>query len=286
MAVSVYEIVTNKIIEKLENGTVPWQQSWSNASFPRNITGREYRGINVFLLGMQGYRSPYWLTWKQANAIGDGIKEDQRKQYTIVIFWNMVKDKRDKDKVIPLLRYYRVWNYEQTVGVPEPVGGAFPNVASILKPDERHNAAQSIVDGFTDAPTIQEAGDAAWYRPASDLVNVPPRGSFTNLDAFYSTLFHELGHSTGAKKRLNRPMGTTFGSHAYGREELVAEMVAAFLNAESGIEATMDNSAAYLRSWVKTISEDTRAVVVAAGQAQKATDYILGRTPVNEPTED
>lgn len=280
MSDSVYRIVTEKILAQLEEGVAPWRKPWRATAFPRSINGHRYRGINVFLLATQGYASPYWLSRKEINRRGGRIRKGEHG--TVIVFWKQHKvtdEDTGDEKTIPLLRYYRVWNLEQTenVKVPRSVADASASRPAPT-PEERHYAAAAIVAGYPHGPTIQESGDEAWYRPAHDLVNIPPRAAFDDLDEYYSTLFHELGHSTAHPSRLNRACDYVFGSHAYGREELVAEMTDAFLAAEAGIETTMENSAAYLAGWIRTINEDVRAVVVAAGAAQRAAEHILART--------
>lgn len=279
-----HEIVTEQIIARLEAGTVPWRQPWTAAQAPRSgLTGRPYRGVNVFLLILQGYTSPYWLTFKQINELGGRIRKGER--HTKVVFWKILRkevDSADGDKTvkrIPYLRYFRVWNLDQTEGVTLP-----PKIQSQIQtqpePPAPIEAAEKILAGYADAPEIHHGGLAAMYRPTADDIHLPNREDFDTPEDYYSTLFHELGHSTGHPSRLGRFDTTSggFGSHSYGREELVAEMTAAFLCAEAGIApATMDDSAAYIASWLRTIREDPRAVVVAAGAAQKAADHILGR---------
>ncbi len=299
MAINVYQIVTDQILEKLAAGTVPWHQPWKGGQRPTNlVSNKPYRGINVLLLGTTGYTSPYWLTYNQLTDLGGHLKvlpEDQREpgdksktgqKTTLVVFWQMIKARKDpaddpkaKARMFPLLRSYRVFNLEQTEDVRIPKGRISDKPEAVIDPIE---AAEAIIAAYPNPPKIVEAGDAAWYRASEDLVNLPPRKLFSESAEFYATAFHELGHSTGHKSRLDRLEPTFFGSHTYGREELVAEMTAAFLAAEAGIETTHDNNAAYLASWVKTIREDTKAVVVAAGQAQKASDYILDRTPAED----
>lgn len=288
---TVYEMVTERVVEMLQAGVAPWSKPWTGGSAPRNIEGRRYRGINVFLLAMNEYESPFWLTFKQAKERGGSVKKGEKS--TLIVFWQMrkVTDKdaapgEDKTKVIPLLRYFRVFNLEQTEGVRLPKAVAEYNAAR--EAHETRVEAEEILAGYVGGPVVHETGDEAVYYPSLDTIHVPPRGTFRTPDEFYTTVFHELGHSTGHPSRLDRKQGDRFGSHDYGREELVAEMTAAYLAAESGIESTVDNSAAYLAAWIKTIKQDVRAVVVAAGAAQRAADLILGRTAEHadaQPTE-
>lgn len=274
-----YQLITDKIVEQLEQGTVPWRQTWTASGGPQSITGHRYRGINVFLTLSRGFSSPYWLSLRMINERGGKIRQGQSPTY--ITFWKRIKirDKvTDEEKIIPMLKWYKVWNLEQVDGINAPIRAEAPTPT----PEEPHHAAEGIIAGYKDGPPIREIGDGAYYNPGTDTITLPPRGNFESLEKFYAAAFHEMGHSTGHESRLDRKQSTAFGSHAYGREELIAEMTAAYLCAEAGIEQTIQNSAAYLRSWIRTIREDVRAVVVAAGAAQRAADHILGRTYQNK----
>lgn len=297
-AIDVYEVVTTKILAALENGTAPWQKPWNTVTgVQRSLsTKRPYRGVNALLLAMEaqekGYRSSYWLTFNQMAKLGGHLKGEKGTQKgTLVVLWRMLKieDKATgKDKVVPMLRHFTVFNLDQTEGIENLPKDAFPTVRPMPTPQERHEAAQAIVDGWSLKPEIRHGGDSAHFTWSTDELTMPPKESFKGLDEYYATLFHELTHSTAAEVRLNRvdSRNNAFGTHAYGREELIAEMGAAFLCAEAGIETTHENSAAYLASWIKTIKEDPRAVIVAAGAAQKAADMILGRSFAQDETAD
>lgn len=282
----VYQVITDKVLDRLESGTVPWRKPWTVAADgPRNIEGRMYRGLNVFLLLSAGYDSPYWMTFKQINERGGRIRKGEKS--TAVIFWKRLvvaeKDDPEKKTVVPLLRFYNVWNLEQIDGINPPI------VAEVKPEFTPIEAAEKVVANYPHAPLIAHEGGRAFYRPATDEITLPPKESFETPDAYYATAFHEMGHSTGHEKRLKRKKWASFGfgTHEYGREELVAEMTAAFLAGETGIlPNTIDNSAAYLRSWIRTIGEDPRAVVWAAGQAQRAADHILGREATYQQEEE
>lgn len=286
----VYEIITERIVEMLKQGTVPWRKTWNAGNAPRNIDGYRYRGINVFLLHSLGYSSPFWMTFKQAQKRGGSVRKGEHG--TVIVFWKIFR-KAETDEVtgerevktIPMLRYYRVFNLEQTENVKLPKAVAEFN-AQAEREVETRVEAEDILAGYENGPLVRETGDQPVYMPLVDRVEVPPRNTFESADEFYVALFHELGHSTGHPSRLNRFQSGAFGSHEYGREELVAEMTAAFLAGEAGIETTMPSHAAYLDAWIHTISEDVRAVVVAAGAAQRAADLILGHTAPHEQSND
>jgi len=277
----VYEIVTSKIVEMLEKGVIPWRKPWSapgEPAMPVNlVTGRPYRGINAFLLHACGI-TPYWLTYRQAKQLGGNVKRGEHG--VPVVYWNWIeKEVVDEDsgetktKNIPFLRYYTVFNLSQTEGIksPDPVTNTdFQPIA----------IAQSVIDGMPNPPSIRHGGNRAFYRPRTDEIVLPLPGAFDSEEYYYSVAFHELVHATGHPSRLNRKSIaklSPFASTDYSKEELVAEMGAAFLCAHTGIEQkTLDNSAAYIQGWLESLRNDKRLVVSAAAQAQKAADFILG----------
>jgi antirestriction protein ArdC len=273
----VYQIVTDRVIELLEAGVVPWRKPWaSDDRLPMNlISGKTYRGLNPFLLHVAGFGSPYWLTLRQANERGGRIKAGEKS--SLVTFWKayVTKDKvTGEDKTVRVLRYYRVFNVEQTEGVdypkPEPRALQFNPI----------EACEAVVRSMPNAPALTSGEARAYYRRSTDTVNVPARESFESVPEYYNTLFHELTHSTGHEKRLGRTAGETveFGSGSYAKEELVAEMGASFLCGHCAIEReTLDNSASYIANWLERLRDDRKLVVSAAGQGQKAADYILAR---------
>jgi len=274
----IYKIVTERICDLLEAGVNPWTKPW-NSTGPRSIHGHPYRGFNAFALALTNYKSPFWVTFKECKKRGGYVKKGEKS--TPIVFWKLIDRKNPKkgeSKKIPLARYFRVFNIEQTEGmkdIPEDKSQALTDFQKIEK-------AEEIIEGYLNgdnAPTFDYGGSTACYMPKKDHVQMPPRESFKRETAFYSVIFHELVHSTGAKNRLNRPGVANFdafASHKYSKEELVAEMGAAFLNAICGIEAEENNNAAYLQSWLKTIKGEPKMVVQAAQAAQKAADLLQG----------
>lgn len=275
----VYEIVTENLVRKMEAGTVPWRQQWSGGTgFPKNaVTKKPYRGANIFILWAQNYESEYWCTYKQAQELGGNVKKGEKS--TSVIFWKFVEVEKDgKKERVPFLRYFSVFNYEQCKDMPEIK-------IKHLKPHDPIDVAEKIILSMPDKPEIKFGKDHACYWPTLDRVDMPSIGQFTKPDHYYSTYFHELGHSTGHPKRLDRKQafGHGFGSKSYSKEELVAEMTASFLCAVSGIEQkTIENSAAYLNGWISVLRENPKYLVQSASQAQRAADYIQGIKVVNE----
>ncbi len=265
----------------LDRGTVPWRRPWSTAvDAPRNLQGRPYRGINVWLLGGQGYGS-HWLTWKQIHERSGQVLKGERS--TPVVFWKQLElaDDGGETRQVPIARLYNVWNLEQCQGIEAPDAAE----AQHPTPVEALVAAERIMEGVPDPSTIKVAGLRAFYRPGEDVVQLPFASRFASEEEWYATLFHELGHATGHEKRLHRPdvmRRDELGPVDLSREELVAEFTSSYLCAETGIEpATINNSAAYIADWTRVLKDDPRALVVAAGAAQRAADYILDRRPTS-----
>jgi len=290
MSDKVYEIITDRILGMLDQGVVPWRQPWSS-SLPKNlVSGKEYRGVNVFLLGCQAYTSPWWVTYKQCAARGGQVRKGERS--TPVIFWKPLPRKdatpadiaKGRDKFF-LLRYYNVFNVAQCDNLEAPTSHSGVQFNPI-------GACEEIVASYKGAPPITHGGNRACYIPSQDAIQMPPRESFTHTEEYYSTLFHELTHSTGHKDRLDREGITNpikFASHDYSFEELVAECGAAFLCAHAGIDnRTLDNSAAYIKHWSDKLRDNRKWIVDAAAKAAKAADHIRGvkHTPAQEESGD
>jgi antirestriction protein ArdC len=275
---NVYEIVTDKIIKQLEQGVIPWRKGWKSNELPKNyVSGKPYRGINIWLLQMEGRVSPYWLSFKQASALGGKVKKGEKG--TLVVFWKMLKaedtDKETgehKNKLIPLLRYYIVFNADQVEGLPEKAYG----VKHDFKPIE---ACEKLIEKYTDKPEVQFEDLQAYYVPSKDFVNMPKKEAFFSDAEYYATLFHEFVHSTGHEKRLHRKDFNEggFGSESYSKEELIAEFGASFLCGIAGIEQiTITNSCAYIKGWLVKLQNDKHLLIHASAQAQKAVDYMQG----------
>ena len=274
---SVYSIVTQQVIKLLESGTVPWRRPWQTAPPCNLISQKDYRGINTFLLAASGMPSRYWLTYAQAAKLGGHVKAGEHG--STVVFWNVGEEKRNpttgKLSKPVLLRYYRVFNLSQTEGIADNLGLAEQSP----KPVPDIVACESLVAAMPNAPRLK-LSDRASYAPSADVVSMPPKSAFNSSEGYYATLFHELTHSTGHASRIGREgieETNGFGSELYSREELIAEMGSALICGVTGIApATLKNSAAYLRSWIGVLRGDSKLVVTAASQAQKAADYIRG----------
>jgi antirestriction protein ArdC len=278
---SVYEIITQEILSALERGVVPWRRPWGGAQLaPKSATtGRSYRSINTWLLFIaaerHGYESPWWLTYKQAQALGGQVRKGERA--SIVTFWKEweTEDRQTGEEIkVPVLRYFNVFNAEQCDGL----GAKFTSRPDVETFDHSPiHACERIAAGYVGGPMVEHGGFRACYQPGVDRVLMPRPELFEQREAYYATLFHELIHSTGHEGRLNRPSLGTQDLEAYGREELVAEMGAALLCGVAGISpATVENSAAYLAGWCKAIRQDCKLVIQSAAAAQRAADWTLG----------
>lgn len=275
---NVYQIVTDRIIAELEKGIIPWERPWigvRDGAYSR-ATGRPYSLLNQFLLGRPGE----WLTYKQAKEAGGQVRKGEKG--SIVVFWKMDgKAEKDSDtgelkiKQFPILRYYNVFHISQCDGI-EP-----KHKEAVFTPLDPIEEAERVLNDYSSrcgVPIIHEKGNRAFYRPSTDEIHLPLMEQFDKQAEYYSVAFHESVHSTGHKSRLNRlDDNSRFGNEVYSKEELVAEMGAACILHELGIEtdSSFRNSAAYVQNWLHVLKDDPKMVVVAAGKAEKAVKLIL-----------
>jgi antirestriction protein ArdC len=289
MKADAYQVITDRVITLLEQGNIPWQKPWQSGQLlPQNLISRKaYRGVNVFLLHAMMYESPFWLTFNQAKELGGNVKRGEKA--CPVVFWKWLDvDENNERKRVPFLRYYSVFNIAQCEGIEAHV----PETEQTKRQHNPIEAGERIVSAMPSRPEIKHGLDRAYYSPGGDFVGMPSPEQFKSGEDYYSVLFHELTHSTGHESRLNRKgvsgadgQWSAFGSQSYSKEELVAEMGAAFLCGQAGIvERTLDNSAAYIKSWLSRLKDDARLVVQAAAQAQKAADFILDKQHGQEET--
>jgi antirestriction protein ArdC len=279
-----YQIITDRILTLLEQGTVPWHKPWESATgVPRNLfSQRPYNGINVWLLATMRYPSPFWATFHQVQAAGGTVRKGEHG--VPVVFWKVYDGQEDPEtgKVDKrfVLRSYTVFNAMQLEGLTVP---EIPVIPHCFSPIER---CDTLVRTMPHRPQIIHGHQRAFYKPATDTLHMPIPQCFRSPEAYYATLLHELTHSTGHRSRLNRKTLTNlclFGDPEYAQEELVAEMGATYLCGVCGIEnATINNSAAYLQNWMQVVRHDPKMLVHAAAQAQKAADYIQDLQPPAE----
>jgi len=272
------EMITDKIIKKLEQGVIAWRKTWIIARPQNFVTKKVYRGINILLLNMAEFGCPFWASFKQIQDLGGRVKKGEKS--TMVIYWQILKKqetvrtedgkKENLTRTIPLLRYYRVFNLEQTEGIKYEVE---------KKTFNKIEKCEEVINGYKDRPELKHNTIQAYYTPLLDYISIPNKKQFETEEGFYATLFHEYIHSTGAKHRLNRKtvsQASFFGSENYSKEELVAELGASFLSAITGIEQkTIDNSASYIQNWLQQLRNDKSMIIYASAQANKAVDYIL-----------
>ena len=288
-----YADVTTKIVKELEAGRFPWAQPWaargslsSNdaatiaAGLPKNAaTGAAYSGINILLLWgaaiENGFSSQVWLTFKQALLLGGAVMKGERGSMVVYADKFVPKDEQERVRqeggeasFVPFLKRYTVFNAAQCEGLPEGIAlgaEASPECETIERAEKLISATGA---------DFRIGGDRAFYVPSQDFIRVPPQPAFFEQINYYRTCFHELGHWTGHATRLNREFRGRYGSHAYAREELVAELASAFVCASLSIAPTVRH-ADYLGSWLEVLKEDNRAIFNAASLASKAADFIL-----------
>ena len=275
---NVYEVITERILEELERGVVPWRRPWDQVASKNIATGKKYRGINAITLP-----GGLFATFKQVKDLGGNVKKGVH-GFPVVFFSfpdhakekeEEKEDGKEDGRTAPIIRYYHVFRIEDCDGID-----LAPFQAKEGKPSSVE-AAEAIVLGMKNRPVIiEKTSTEAYYCPSTDTVQIPDRNQFPRIEEYYSTLFHELSHATGHSDRLGRKTLTAaaaFGSEEYGKEELIAEFGASFLCGEAKIDnTTIKNSASYIASWKRVIKADSRLVIQAAGMGQKAADYILG----------
>ena len=300
----IYTAVTDRIIAQMEQGIIPWKKPWiANAKAISHTTGKAYSLLNQMLLGRPGE----YIIFKQCQEAGGHIRKGEKA--SMVVFWKWIeqedeettRSKRPKgansgediypqprscdakrgsrSKEIPFLRYYNVFHIDQCEGITakHSTATAFPDGAEVLE------AAQEIIYDYLSREGVKLShveGDKAFYRPSTDEVVLPIRKQFVSTAEYYSTVFHELTHSTGHPSRLNRlSKPTFFGTEDYSKEELVAEIGASALVNHVGLETTssLRNNAAYIQNWLSVLKNDKRFIVSAAGKAEKAVNLILNQ---------
>jgi antirestriction protein ArdC len=273
-----YGEVTSRILSELQAGAAPWIKPWSatpGLNHPHNaVSLRPYSGCNVVLLWMasQGYAAPRWLTFKQALELGGNVRKGEHGTKVYFVKQLEVRDKDSEEpRIVPMLREYTVFNVAQCEGLPSRV--LEPKAKAPRNKDQRSGLADEFL--ATTGADIREGHGEAYYVPSKDFISLPAFASFKNADNFYSTTFHELGHWTGHKARLDRDLKGRFGDRAYAAEELVAELCAAFLCAEFDMDGELRH-AGYIGNWIELLKADTRAFFTAASKAQAAADYLRG----------
>jgi antirestriction protein ArdC len=292
--IDVYEKFTNLILDKLEQGIIPWHQPWNPKGMPSNYLSKKvYHGINLWILLAFQHELPFYLTFKQAESLGGKVKKGAKS--IPVCYWNFVYKHKGSGKTIPkelifeypedmilktcFLKEYKVFPIELIEGIEwEIPEKSIDNHIPVLE------QCEAVYSEMLNPPKIIHEKEEAFYHPKLDLINMPPKPRFQNPEGYYSVLFHEMIHSTGSQNRLNRS-GVAgmdyFGSTGYCKEELIAELGASYLCGLTGIQndRLLDNQAAYIQNWISLLKNEKQLLIEAASKAQKAVDYIRRTCP-------
>jgi len=288
---SIYQRVTDYVIEQLKNGSVPWKKGWTCYGPPQNLnSGYIYHGWNTFFLNnvtaCEQYKTPFFLTYNQALDMGGNVRKGEKGYF--VIYWKNITteyralrggvdgtEENDYPKSRLILKVYTVFNIDQTEGIDFTLPTVQPKTAH-----QKIEACDLLIKQMPKCPPIRHGGDYARYLPGMDFIQMPHLEQFHKPEYYYQTLFHELVHSTGHPFRLNRSDLEFFvrGDDRYAKEELVAELGSGYLCAYTGIEQhIIENSSAYIDSWLQRLNNDKTLIIKAASQAQAATNYILNK---------
>lgn len=286
-----YEIISERLIQQLEEGTAPWQKPWEPGSqrLPHNpVSGTKYKGINAIWLAMQGRSDPRWVTYKQAQSVNAQVLKGEKG--TQVQYWKF-RDrvpKRDENgkpildekgkKVMTSVELEKPKVFNASVFNAEQVKGLPPLEAKKEPAWDRHERAESILNA-SGVEIHHEPGDRAFYRPSTDSIQLPEKGQFESADRYYSTALHEVGHSTGHPSRLDRDLTGGFGSQSYAKEELRAEISSLMVGEELDIGHDPGQHAAYVKSWVRVLKDDPKEILRAARDADKIRDMVMGYEP-------
>ena len=268
----IYSEITNRIIAQMEEGSIPWRKPWGSGKAVSHVTGKPYSLLNQMLLGKPGE----YITFKQCQQEGGQVKKGEKAQ--MVVFWKWIEtedEETGEKKENPFLRYFNVFHIDQCEGLTPKHETVMPEAV------ESCEIADTLIADYLDRTGVllhHQAGDKAYYQPASDTIVIPERKQFAETAEYYGVIFHEITHSTSHKSRLNRLDKTAFfGTESYSKEELIAEIGAAALVNHCGIETSSSfrNSAAYIQNWLSVLRNDKRFIVSAAGKAEKAVQFIL-----------
>jgi len=263
-----YQEITNQIVTALEAGTTTWVKPWSTTGAPYNASsGNVYQGINHLLLSFAPYQSSGWLTFNQAKACGGSVRRGEKSSSQVVFFKPLtVTDKvTDEERQVPLLKTSAVFNLEQIDGLPKKY---LPKV--LAEGESFQDNARA--DVLLSQAKVVHGGGQAFFLPSNDEIHLPEKSEFKSAADYHATALHELTHWTGHKSRLDRTFGARFGDNAYAFEELVAELGAAFLCSDCGIDGKLQHDS-YIASWIKVLKGDKRAIFTASSAARQAADF-------------
>jgi antirestriction protein ArdC len=272
------QIITDRIIAELETGVAPWVKPWSAATgtptrgIPFNPVSKTiYRGVNRFWLSMMRSDSQQWVTFKQAQTLGGCVRKGEKG--TPVVFWSITdrksvgEDGSELSSKSVILKHYTVFSIEQCDGLN------LPEIDRSVEEIVQHETVDSVVDRLRLAGGLFHGGDGAFYTPSRDCITMPFQKAFKTMTDYHATLLHEAVHATGHKSRLDRLTPSRFGSEGYAYEELVAELGAAMLCAQCGVDGQLQHSS-YIDNWLRVLKSDKKFILQASAHAQKAIDWI------------
>ena len=283
----IYKSITERILKQLEAGKIPWRKTWSTGMPKSLTTGKEYRGLNIFVLGTADHTSRYWITYRQAQRLGGHVRKGEKAMPVIYWKWRTAEDieklraKTGKESFAPCVPFLSsVFNLDQIEGV------ARPDDDIQRRENSRFEIAENVFAAMPDKPEIVHGTVAEpAYSPLHDRITLPHLSQFESADKYYATLYHELCHASGHARRLNR-FANAEGDRLekYSFEELVAEFGSAFLCAFAGISNPVSEAlqASYIEGWARVFRQDNRILIRAAAAAQRAADYIRGKVVVDE----
>ena len=281
-SVDVFAVLTERLIEQLEKGIIPWRTPWSNAGIPRNLVSKHpYRGINLIVLASLGYAENVFVSFNQLKEIGAKPKTDEKA--CPVMFWKFPP--KEEDTVVrkkPTLHYYSVFNITQCEDIPDSFQLSPTKVLGSI------DTCEHVVSNMPQCPAIQNKMKTAFYDPLHDYINVPKQNTFATEEGYYTCLFHQLIHATGHHSRLGRKDLVElpeFGYSNFSHEELVAEIGTGYLQSYTGVLEEFSPSQEYLSGWIKRFKEDKHFAYSAAAKAQQAVDFILDLKNEHEETE-
>jgi antirestriction protein ArdC len=277
---SIYETVTNRIVAELEKGTAPWVKPWSSGvagGLPYNaVSQKPYSGINVMVLWLEGadrgYKQSSWLTFRQARELGGHVRKGEKGIQIVYAskFRKKLEDPEtgeEKEEERHFLKGYYVFNIEQTEGLPK-------HLYRQIEPKPLENRVDEVETFIARlGADVRHRGGRAYYNAMHDYISLPEPGDFRSASDYYSTSLHEHAHWSGHPSRLKRDLSGSFGSEAYGQEELVAEIAGAFLCARLGVPGKLQH-AEYIGAWLKILKEDKKAIFTAARKATEAADFL------------
>jgi len=269
---SIYDIVTNRIIENLEKGSIPWIKPWhTENTLDKNIkTGNEYNGINRIILGMSGYQSNVWASFKQWQDLGAKVKLHEKG--TQIVFYKPVSGVKKNEQGEVESVYNCVFNTSYVFNAEQVEGIEIKPRDIEDKPFLNNVNIDNMVNNT--GASIRHGGNSAYYKRDDDFINMPVKSDFNSEANYYATLLHELTHWSGAKHRLDRTKGKRFGDVAYAFEELIAELGSAFLCEKFAVKGDIRHEG-YIQSWLQALKNDNKMIFKASAYAQKSTDYIV-----------